>query len=228
MSIHSEEFDNLFNQIEHYHKFPAMRPFIGKHYGLNGSIKLLLIAESNYLPEESTIHQKANFWYNSEQKDLNKEEIKWINCRELCQCDWKPDGHMIYRELNKVLSEYFNTNLRDEKAISNVAFMNGFQRPSPKSGDSIKPYLTDIDKTISAAVISQVISVINPDLVIFVSKLAWDSLRWRLKIEDKNIVLDYTCHPATGGLYWNRKDYKHGKEKLRSILTKMFKEIRIK
>ena len=188
MNIHSKEFDNLLNQIEHYHRFPAMRPFIGKNYGMNKKTKMLFIAESNYLPEKSTIHQKADIWYNSEQKDLDANEINWIHCRQLCECDWKSNGHMMYRELNRVLSEYFDFNLTDERAISNIAFMNGFQRPSPVLGESIKHFLTESDTTISAAVISQVISIINPDLVIFVSKLAWDRLRWRLKVENSGLI----------------------------------------
>jgi hypothetical protein len=217
METHTNQFDSKFDQIKHYKNFPAMKPYVGINYNNSKQLKILLIGESNYLPEYSTIHKDVDKWYNSNQSNLDSKEIDWIHCRQLLECDWKADGHMIYRELDRNLSDFFNHSIH--RAMTNVAFMNGFQRPSPKTGDSISKYLTDYDVKISSNIIKQVISIINPDLVIFVSKFTWDKLNGRLKnIKDK-IKIDFTCHPGTGGRYWHNKDYKHGKEKFRKIIS---------
>jgi hypothetical protein len=218
MHTKQEAFDKHLNQIDHFKRYPAMLPYIGKNYGVNGQLKILLVAESNYLPEESTIQQNAEIWYSSEQSRLTDEEVDWINCRDLLQCSWSSDGHMIYRELENNLKDYFNKNTNEEKAISNVAYMNGFQRPSPVIGESIKHYLTQTDCFLSAKIISNVISIIDADLVVFVSKLAWDRLNYLLEIDDK-VKVDFTCHPGTGGRYWFNKNYSHGRDKFRSILN---------
>ena len=73
--------------------------------------------------------------------------------------------------------------------MTNVAYINGFQRPSPETGESIRKFLNKIDSKISSDVLSKVIEIISPDVVIFVSKLTWDRLGWRLKI-DKEIKID--------------------------------------
>jgi hypothetical protein len=43
-------------KIEHFVKYPSMIPYSGQDYELDLHKKLLLIGESNYLPEESEIH----------------------------------------------------------------------------------------------------------------------------------------------------------------------------
>ncbi len=219
MQTHSQQFDTQLNQLNHFINFPAMRPYIGHNYGLNNNTKILLIAESNYLPEDSVIHKNAEVWYNSSQLDLNTKEINWIHCRQLCENDWKDNGLMLYRELEQNLQMHFKSSVNKERAMTNIAFMNAFQRPSPKMGESIKHYLKESDYKISSDVISQVISIIDPDLVVFVSKLAWDRLKSRLKIENSKLKIDFTCHPASGGRYWHNKQYRNGKEKFNTILN---------
>ena len=216
MITHTKEFDKDLKTIDHYFRFPAMKPYIGENYGKNGHSKILLIGESNYLPKKSMVHKNAEQWYQADQSRLTNDEINWIHCRQLLECNWKSNGHMIYRELESNLKKYFKTN-NDLRAMTNVAYINGFQRPSPETGESIKKFLNKIDYKISSDVLSKVIEIISPDVVIFVSKLTWDRLRWRLKI-DKEIKIDFTCHPGTGGRYWHNKNYKNGKKKFNKIL----------
>lgn len=217
MNTTVKNFDNQLQEIEHYQQFPLMMPYLGPKYGSVGKVKVLLIAESNYLPENSEIHKNAEIWYGSNQNQLSRDENGWLNCRQLLECDWKSDGHKIYREINKVLSDFYDN---EERAIENIAFVNGFQRPSPIMGESIKKYLTQQDLDVSVKVLSRIISIIEPDLVVFVSKLAWDKLSQRLLKIHKNVEFEYTCHPATGGRYWNKKGYMHGVNKFRKIFKK--------
>lgn len=216
MNKSTEIFDNKLNKIEHYQKFPSMLPFIGKNYGKNNSRKIMLIAESHYLPPKSTISKNPENWYNSNQTNLSKEEKAWINTRNILSGDWKPAGHMIFRELNTRMSEFMN--VESFRAMTNVAFMNGFQRPAPETGDSIKNFCKPIDYKIGARTINEVVKIIEPDLVIFVSKLSWDKLRWKIPKSEFEVKYDFVCHPGTGGRYWHSKKYEHGLKKFKKII----------
>jgi hypothetical protein len=206
-------------KIEHFVKYPSMIPYIGQDYELDLHKKLLLIGESNYLPEESEIHLDDKKWYKSSEDDLTDEEIEWINCRGLLECNWDSPGHFIYRELNRSLQEVLPISTVDNKtrAISHCAFMNCFQRPST-TGNSIKNLCTRMDIDESNKTKSSVIEIIKPDIVIFVSKLSWDLVGKNYK----DNRFDFVCHPGTGGRYWHNNKYPHGKRKFIQILKKRF------
>jgi len=218
----SEIFDEQLNEIDHYRNFPAMRPFIGENYGINNSRKIILIAESHYLPPKSTISRNTENWYNSEQSDLTSEEITWINTRNILKGNWKANGHMIFRELNLRMSEFMN--VEKFRAMTNVVFMNGFQRPSPENGGSIKNFCKPIDYKIAAKTIEEVVNIVEPDLVIFVSKLSWDKLRWKIPKSELETEYNFVCHPGTGGRYWHNNKYEHGLKKFKSLLEKELKK----
>ena len=216
MNESTEIFDSKLKEIDHYKKFPSMLPFVGKNYGKNNSNKIMLIAESHYFPPKSTISKNPEKWYNSTQFDLTNEEIAWINTRNIIKGKWNAAGHMIFRELNARMSEFMN--VKKFRAMTNIAFMNGFQRPAPKTGYSIKEFCKPIDYKIGAKTIYRVVNIIEPDLVIFVSKLSWDKLRWKLPKAELEVKYDFVCHPGTGGRYWHNKKYKHGIEKFRLLI----------
>lgn len=46
MITHTKEFDKDLETIDHYLRFPAMRPYIGQSYGKNGDSKILLVGET--------------------------------------------------------------------------------------------------------------------------------------------------------------------------------------
>ena len=217
MNKSSKKFDSEINNIEHYRKYPAMKPFVGKNYGKGTNRKIMLVAESHYLPPTSVISNSSEIWYNSNQEDLSNEEVRWINTRGILQGNWKPAGHMIFRELNSRMSEFMDTT--EFRAMTNVAFMNGFQRPSPETGDSIKHFCRKIDYEIGAKTINSVIKILKPDLVIFVSKLSWDKLRWKIPKQKNEVKYEFVCHPGTGGRYWHNKNYEHGLKKFKRIIT---------
>jgi hypothetical protein len=210
----------LLNQIEHYKKFPAMIPFIGKQYLDSCHQKLLLIGESNYFPKASEIHKDAEAWYKAKQDDLSTEEIEWLHCVNLLNCSWSSPGHFLYRELNSSLNSLGLC--ADTRAIENVAYMNAFQRPAFDTGNSFKNCCTKIDSTIAINTIVSVVNVIKPELIIFVSKYAWDICGEKVKSQCENIDVNFVCHPATGGRYWHKAGYAHGKPKFLKLLSEKF------
>lgn len=216
--------NKLINQLEkkeHFVKYPSMIPYIGQDFESDIHKKLLLIGESNYLPDDSEIHLDDRKWYKSSEDDLTDEEIEWINCRGLLECNWDSPGHFIYRELNRSLQEVLPISEIENKkrSISHCAFMNCFQRPST-TGNSIKRLCTRMDINESKKTISSVIKIIKPDIVIFVSKISRDLVGNKYKGED--YYMDFVCHPGTGGRYWHNNKYPHGKRKFIKILKKRF------
>lgn len=195
-----------------------MLPYIGANYVKDDTKKILLIAESHYLPKYSEIHKNSKVWYNSNQGDLNLEEIHYINTRRVMEAEWNTVSDIIFRELDKKLSEFVDTS--KGRAMTYTSFMNCFQRPA-NEGDSIKDSCVELDLKISFDTVNAVIEAINPDIIIFTSKYAWDSMGWKIANESKkNRIFDFVCHPGTGGLHWHRKNYNHGASKFIEILTR--------
>jgi len=199
-----------------------MLPYIGENYGNSNKPKIMLIAESHYFPPDSTINKDPQKWYNATQKDLNVHEIAWGNTRGVVGSDWKSAGHMIFRELNSRLEKFVGSS--NSRAMNNIVFMNGFQRPANETGESIKYFCRPIDFEIGLQTILSVSEIVKPDLIIFVSKFTWDKFGWELAKHQNKIKIDYVYHPATGGRYWHNKKYPHGVEKFKKLIKIAFDE----
>ena len=217
----STEFDNDLAAIPHFERFPVMLPYIGPDYIAPDHKKLLLIGESNYLPEDSTIHKDPDTWYEKSESDLTGVEFDWINCRGLLEYNhWERDRLRIYRNLNSCLETL--PIAYTDRPISAIAYMNAFQRPATNSGESFEHCCQERDKVESLRVIESVISAIKPDLVVFVSKYAWDTIGSQIKDDIKSsVVLDFVCHPSAH-YYWDVENYAHGKQKFLTILKQQF------
>lgn len=217
MNSSSTQFDEVLDKIEHFRRFPVMKPFVGKNYASREEKRIMLIGESHYLPEGSVASIDAEKWYKPNQLDLKQAEFDWINTRRILSSEWSADGHMIFRELEKRMSAFYDTSL--SRAMTNVVFMNGFQRPAPEKGTSIRRFSREIDYEVSARTIEAVIDIVKPNLILFVSKFSWDKLGRRLSINAKDRKLEFTCHPGTGGRYWHKVSYSHGIEKFKRLVA---------
>ncbi len=214
-------YDYLLKTVDHYRSFPAMMPFIGGDYESPLHKRLLLIGESNYFPQNSTIHKDSAGWYNTEQKSLTDTEVEYIHCRKLLEGPWKrKTGHKMYININLCLEDVGL--IASERSISHIAYMNAFQRPASETGKSFKHCYTDIDLDlkVSVDVIDKVMSIIKPEIVVFVSKYAWDALHSRINKSDSGVYFDYVSHPADH-FHW-QTEYPHGKSKFINILKTKF------
>ena len=208
--------------IDHFVKYPAMIPFIGEYYQSPKHKKLLLIGESFYLPNETTVHHSPEMWYKSDQSCLSKDEIEWINCNSLLTGPWDPTkGHKMYINLdNAIKSLEVET---EKRAIDEIAFVNYFQRPAVGAGNSFKNCCEPKDKNISFDVMKQIITILDPDVIIIVSKYSWDAGGKQLKVIFPNKNIDFTCHPVSSNKnWWDNKSYPHGKEKFIKLLKENF------
>ncbi|ART63196.1 hypothetical protein [Kushneria marisflavi] len=211
---HLQVFDNAFNQLPHYSAYPLMRPFVGRGYGQHGP-KILLVAESHYLPLESSLHLNAQRWYDGSEKDLDDTDKPcWIHTRKIIDKKdgkWTAKGHEIYRRLNRALSEAGYSG--DGNLFRYVAFMNGFQRPAV-TGESLEVQGEDIE--VATQTINGVIDIIEPECVIFVSTKAKRYLAKHLDIESEGVP-----HPACA---WWYRPTKHGtgKERFINVLSGLY------
>lgn len=218
MNESSNVYDEKLMKAEIFKKIPAFLPYVGPNYKADDHSKLLLIAKNFYLPEISDIHLDSDKWYNCTQKDLTKEEITWINCRDLLQCDWVSLGHKIYRELNRCFdSEKLKYT---DRPISTISFMNGFLRPGDYQIQS-KDYFTPIDFECAINTITFVINTIQPNHVIFTSKYLWDKVGRKIDINKVSAKLDCTCSPVDPR-HWDVQSYPDGHKKFLEILDKHF------
>lgn len=210
MTHHSQEYDAAFDQLPHYHAYPRMRPFVGRLYGQHGP-KILLVAESHYLPPGSSLHLDAQRWYAGSEKDLSVDEKPWIHTRNIIDKEggkWTAKGHEIYRRLNRALSEAGCSD--GGNMFRYVAFMNGFQRPAI-TGKSLEVQKKDIE--VATQTLNGVINIIQPECVIFVSTKAKKYLGKHLTIESKGVP-----HPAC--IWWYRTSkYGTGKERFISLVS---------
>ena len=187
-----------------------MLPYIGENYS---TTKTLLIAESFYLPNECILNKNSEVWYKSTENELNDFEKQWINCRGLVECNWQSKGHFLFKEIDRTL----RTNIKG--GFEKIAFMNAFQRPACKEGESFKYDCENIDVEIAYKTINKVQQILQPEKIIFVTKYGWDMLNLNVTEEKIAKIYDFTCHPGTGGRYWNKANYPHGKSKFIKLLT---------
>ena len=217
-------------KIDFYQRFPMMIPFIGDYYISDKHKKLLLVGESFYFPDKSTIHLDAEKWYQASEKDLSvvegengkkEEEKEWINCKDLLENNKWKKGHKMYIELNNTIGKMKLT--FDARPIDEIAFTNFFVRPAIK-GKSIKNYKNksdvEIDKQKANKVLESVLQILNPDVLIFVSKYAFECVDKNIWNKFANMKVNYFKHPCSP--CWNCNDSSRGKNAFLKMLKENF------
>jgi len=195
MNYYTEAFDGQLDKIEIYQRYPLLKPFVGSDYGHNGP-RILLIAESHYLPPESTVHRDPASWYTGREDMLTQKEQKWMRTRRILNKPlkgWTAKGHAIYRNIESALLKAGLP--ANDSVFQQVAFMNAFQRPA-KTGDTIKQKKQDVE--VAVETINQVIQALQPDHIVFVSTKAKRTVGKHLNQSSVGVH-----HPACA--WWNRK-----------------------
>jgi hypothetical protein len=207
MNSSSTIFDTLLQDIPHYKAYPAMMPFVGQNYISPPRSKLLLLGESFYFPEDSTSHTNSSLWYSRNQTSLTEEEVEYIHCRNLLECEWKSAGHKMYCELNSCLAEV-GLEFCD-RAVSLISYTNVFMRPAHNSGGSFIHCCAQQDIELSMETLTKIIQVLAPNLVVFTSVYAWNTFGKTVAARFDGVSFDFVAHP-TAHFYWNVESYPNG------------------
>lgn len=220
MIHHTEKYDEELRLISFYQSYPEFLPFIGKNY--DESPKVLIFGESHYFPDESTNHKNVSEWYKKSSLDLLDIERPWINTRRVVNNihgvkdpipqRWKK-SRTIYRNIESSLIDSGFS--KTANSLCHIAFMNAFLRPAEEKGQSIK--VREIDVKQSILVINQIIEIIKPEHVCFVSSKA-------SKYIAKNLTIPSDSVPHPASIWWNRRSKNGVGKELFVDLLKSYKQ----
>lgn len=206
-------YDYQLLNIEHYKKHPQMIPFVGNNYGKKK--KLLIIAESHYCPEKTDKNIIEN-WYSIDNSGLNDEIIGWTNTAEILNDNIDLNrfryAHVIHRNIYYAINETGFKLDNDKEVLTYISFMNFFQRPAETTGKSIK--VTQEDRNVANNVLKNVIDIIKPEFIFFVSSQSWKF--FDKELFDKNKTGN---GPHPGCKWWNKNSRKYTKSTEEKTIT---------
>lgn len=227
-------FDKKLLKMDFFKLHPTYIPFIGDKYS---QYKILQIGESHYIgqtpdDEKYNLHYFEK-WWNDECKELEDDYIAWFNTRDVITGNFfqgKNRSYPIFYNMIKsfskvVLDREINSFQDSDRELYHYfSFMNFFQMPSLyhakgfwKSIDIAAKKINDLELCSkiwneaiikSTQVVNDVIDVIQPELVIFTSKLAGDAYKHIMGDKTARCKIIFTCHP--GSPWW----YKSGRKTL--------------
>lgn len=193
-------YDSKFESIPFYKMHPYMMPFVGKNYESPEHKKLLLVGESHYLPQKSTIHRNIEGWY-SGAEGITEEEQEYCNTRNSSENGYGKFKAPIEADLEKLFPSGF-----DE-----IAAYNYFLRPA-NEGSTFREICEEKDREQAVLNFHNVLEILSPNLIVFAGAFAFDSAEWKdypkymgeglwCYAERKGIVYLPCNHPSRGG--WN-------------------------
>ena len=205
---------------DHLRRFACMQPWIGSRYRDRCHKRLLVVGESHYLPNDSTIHHDPDRWYQSSQDDLSEEEVRWASTTGNITGRWYR-AHRIYRaiqdEIAWILKESGVT--PDDFPLNHIAYCNYFLRPAPVAGGSMEGDVRPKDLETAEQVLRWFILRHRPELVIVTSRFAGRFAKDVLR--DCAIPCISTPHP--GSRWWNAVTRNYGNVRGRDLFANFLK-----
>jgi len=204
MKNRTNDYDEKLKAIQHFQNHPQMIPFVGINWnGIYSS--LLIIAESHYIENRDNNKQKEIIenWYDILSTKLSENDRIWTSTADIIDNSkylegGESNGHRIYLHIDKAIIESGLKRENNEKMFQYVSFMNFFQRPSESESESIN--VNKRDQKVANETLKQVINIIKPNYIFFVSAKAWDFYDQSLFDPNKT---GHSCHPTSK--WWNRK-----------------------
>lgn len=196
----------LMARLPHLQAYPSYLPYIGPGYA-SAPLKILIVAESHYLHRKYDGQITEDSWYDDPVAVTHKikDNLSGINTRKVIQ---------DYRTANRTLKAYriflnLEAAYRDvfpgRELFHECAFINYFQRPAERNGQSIK--VGRRDAQVAFENLTGLAQVIGPHKVVFTSRKAFDAY----KASQQQI--DYTWvnvipHPSC--VWWNKPSPRYG------------------
>jgi hypothetical protein len=207
--------------MKHYEQYPTMKPYVGSYYPNTTKPSLLLIGESHYIPEDSTLDTAPAIWYSGTSESLSEDELYYISTAKIIEESraeaFSNKAHSIWRNSFLEINE-FGPRYADFMRISDdIAFYNFFLRPA-FTGDSLIVTPQDIEIANEAFHIHY--KTLKPTAVVFLSRLAFNYFQPATPI---SVPVIATPHP--GCKWWNKSAQKYGNRRGRDILGDFIKTI---
>jgi len=232
-TLFTTEFDqDLKDSIPHLANYPEMLPFIGKDW--HTSKRILLLGESHYLPfdavQKITGLDFSKNWYLGNSKDLGSHYSNNLRTRsnvDLIENGYREKALAIYSNIRNVLSQLPEVNC-SEGVFNKFSFYNYFQKPAndDRAKDKNRSILPDSeDKNKAFETLIQVIKIIKPTTIIFVSKKSFDAFKQVEFIKKESILNDITVDfvPHASRQWWYTKSRSYGNRTGREKFTDLIK-----
>ncbi len=201
---------------DHLQHFPCMQPWIGSRYRDPRYKRLLVVGESHYLANESTIHHDPDRWYRSSQDDLSEKKIAWASTVGNVTGEWYR-AHTIYRaiqdETARILRESGVT--PDAFPLNHVAYCNYFLRPAPVAGGSMEGNVAGRDAEVAEQVLRWFVRCHRPELLIFTSRFAGRCAESAVR----GYRIPYVSTPHPGSRWWNTVSRSYGNRRGRDLFS---------
>ncbi|MBP5456363.1 MAG: hypothetical protein J6Y37_07665 [Paludibacteraceae bacterium] len=206
--------------------------------------RLLIVAESNYFEDEAESVYKSVFknpeaWYQGEDRQhliptTGKEPEEY----KVKVSNWKakyPPFDRLRDSMNAV-----SNGIHCERIFDEAMFYNYFLRPATvkvvrgKKNLTFKKDCAQIDRDVAGIALCGIIETAKPDIVIFISKYAYDEFRNYIKAcgnknsfrdfgncfeltGEINVRIEFVNHPSHPAGWWNYKTG-NGKQKFERLL----------
>ena len=217
-----------------FNRFSILEPVtFGDNYWNNPRHnKLMIIAESNYLDDNvDSVFKDPEVWYQGKASIIKQ----FLEDQKKKLSTWK--YYKTFSKLCKVMNEVANTHCTS--VYDEAVFYNYFLRPATVRGEdrSFEKDCEQLDRDVAGTALCGAIDLLNPDIVIFASKYAYDEFKDYLEYSDntnirfvsdykylelakynnRKIRIDYVNHPAArGDNNWYRSE--NGKQKFERLL----------
>lgn len=200
----------LLSKLPHLNKHKNYLPHIGKNFE-ESSQRIMIVAESHYISYEFNDLINFNDWYDNPEKIYNTiGAVKgWFNTRGVLstyQNEKKSKGGLsLFFNLEKAYKNVFE----DNDLFDECVFINYYQRPAEKEGQSIK--VNPIDSKIALENILVLTEVLKVDKIIFVSSKAYNDFKSKTTESQRKLLPFISSVPhASASSWWNRKSPKYG------------------
>ena len=243
-------YDKHLLEIPFYQLHPEYLPFVGDAYAQYRVLLVGESHYLDQEPSSQT-YDLAYFtehWWNGDNADLSGElYAKNFHTRGVIERYLngnRTKGHLLFTNLGKVFSETVleqpidHIDMESSQVFQCFAFMNFFQMPSLFSGgkywNSLKcsemlngapgDALACWDRCVaeSAAVLDDVIRILQPELIVFSSASAYDAYTQSRSARETNCRLKKIPH--AGCSWWNRKTEAYGNRTGREIFREILEE----
>lgn len=203
----STMYDEQFSGVSHFQLYPELYPWVG-HSFHSHCPQILVVGESHYLKPDSDYHHDASAWYAGIDIKIRHDRA-WTITRNIIANGlankWREKSKFIYRNIEAAAVDAGVSASTSDSPFHSMAFMNYFQRPAQVSGKSI--VVSALDKSHSSAVLNAVLEILNPQIVIFCSVLAWRAARESVQ-GHQHVCFAFTPHPATRWWHAPMRKYK--------------------
>lgn len=207
-------------------RFPELVPAVGDCFWRedNAHRKMLLVGESNYFNDSdipySDFLQPQEWYCNPDAKlipEYRKSDVSnWKGYRTFTR---------VYDCMNRVLDEQHIAH--DKYALGESAFYNYFLRPAHDIGRRKQFVPQPVDLDVAGEALTGIIRVLEPELIVFLSKLAYNSFLNYCKekaIVWEGIAIELVNHPASWRFHNAEKSACCGKIKFEALLREYWIE----